>query len=426
MKMEIRNSRYRQYELSNGLVVALQSTPTQTIAAKLRVNYGSVHEREGEEGIAHFLEHCLVTGGSEEINPVQADEIRSSFGMFNASTNIGRTSFFGLMLREDIKKWINYISNHVFAPRFDCKRVDGERKRVLREIADDKSDFMHSVNLEFNRLFFRGHPKEMSVLGKEEIVRNADLKEIMTFHLRGYHPNNMDLILVGGLPKNIEELVEQGFGAQPKGKNTRIEFPLLSPLPKKIILHRSATERFSTENPEESSAQIFLAYLGPVDVHEDRYAVVAMNQVLGGDTSSLLFQNMGLKKGLAYQITPFYKGNYNAGVLEIMANVPAKRLRESIEAIFEEIEKMKSQRVDSKVIERIKRIVKYHLAYDCESNGRHVSVINSRLDKKLTPEQFMEGWDRVTPLRVQEVANKYLPNKHNGKYLLYIRDPLQK
>src|SRR3989344_6342639 len=170
MKMEIRNSRYRQYELSNGLVVALQSTHTQTIAAKLRVNYGSVHEREGEEGIAHFLEHCLVTGGSEEINPVQADEIRSSFGMFNASTNIGRTSFFGLMLREDIKKWINYISNHVFAPRFDCKRVDGERKRVLREIADDKSDFMHSVNLEFNRLFFRGHPKEMSVLGKEEIV----------------------------------------------------------------------------------------------------------------------------------------------------------------------------------------------------------------------------------------------------------------
>jgi predicted Zn-dependent peptidase len=53
--MEIVNGRYREYKLDNGLVVALQNTPTKTVAAKLRVNFGPADEKEGEEGMAHFL-----------------------------------------------------------------------------------------------------------------------------------------------------------------------------------------------------------------------------------------------------------------------------------------------------------------------------------------------------------------------------------
>ena len=99
--MVVINGGYKQYELENGLVVALQNTPTQTVATKLRVNYGSSHEREGEEGMAHFLEHCLVSGGSKKHDPAKADEIRGSFAMFNAFTNIDRTFFVGEMLEGD-------------------------------------------------------------------------------------------------------------------------------------------------------------------------------------------------------------------------------------------------------------------------------------------------------------------------------------
>ena len=74
---------YRKYRLENGLVVALQDTSTQTVSTKLIVNQGSSHEKEGEEGLAHFLEHCLVTGGSQKYDPISADKINGSFG--NAS-----------------------------------------------------------------------------------------------------------------------------------------------------------------------------------------------------------------------------------------------------------------------------------------------------------------------------------------------------
>ncbi|MBU0760184.1 MAG: insulinase family protein [Nanoarchaeota archaeon] len=179
------------------------------------------------------------------------------------------------------------------------------------------------------------------------------------------------------------------------------------------------------DNPSESSAQIFLSYLGPTTGHEDEYAVRTMNQILGGDTNSFLFQNVGLKEGLAYNVGTSTDGDYNAGELGVNASVPANRINESVGAIFRQIERMKHERVSDGSVERIKKSAKYNLAKAFESNEGHISAIEMKLDEGLTPESFIEGYNAVTPERVMEVANKYLPNRSDGKYLLYIRNPLQ-
>ncbi len=424
--MAIINGKYREYRLANCLVVALQNTPTQTAAVKLRVNYGSSHEREGEEGLAHFLEHCIVTGGSSKYDPLIADSIRGSFGYSNAFTNIGRTNYVGQILSEDLDTWLNYTSDHVFNPRFDKERVNGERERVLREISDKKSNPTYLASKEFNDIFYRGHPKGIFNLGKEEVVRDATQEVIKTFHSRGYHPNNMDLIIVGGLPANIEELVSYYLGNISTGPNTRREFPEIKPLSGKTVLYRPAPEILNVDNPNESSAQITLHYLGPISGHEDESAVRTMNQILGGDTNSLLFQNLGLKKGLAYHAGASYNGDYNCGELGIDASVPARRIDEAVDAIFEEIKRMKTEKVSDKSVDRIKRMAKYNLAKTFESNEGHIGAIELKLDEGLTPESFSEGYDRVTADSVIGVANKYLPDREKGNYVLYIRDPLKR
>lgn len=422
--MNMLRGNYKEYKLDNGLVVVLQNTPTQTIAAKLRVNYGTSHEREGEEGMAHFLEHCLVTGGSLKYDPIIADEIRGSFGSLEVFTNIGRTLFIYQMLAEDLETWFDYISDHVFRPRFDQDRVRGERERVLREISDAKSNPMYIVNIEYNNIFYRGHPKGGFILGKEEVVKNADKEKLAKFHSRGYNPNNIDLIILGSLPKNIERLIQTYFGGVAVGENARRDFPHLQPLPEKVVLLRPAPERLNADAPGESSAQIFLSFLGPINGHEDEYAVRVMNQLLGGDTNSLLFQNVGLKKGLVYQAETSINGEYNAGELGINAAVPAKRIEETVEAIFEEIQRIKTERVSDKSVERIKRMAKYNLTKAFESNEGHMPMIECKLDFGLTPESYIDGYNRITPERVIEMANKYLPDRSNGKYVLYIRNPL--
>ena len=424
--MGIINRNYREYKLKNGLVVALQNTPTRTIAAKLRVNYGSSNELDGEEGMAHFLEHCLVTGGSQKYTPQAADKIREYFGSSNAFTNAGKTFFVADFLAEYMGRWLNYVSDHVLRPRFDEERVNAERERVLREIADSKSRPEHLINIEFNTLFYRSHPKGRFVLGKEEVVRNADYNNICSFHERGFYPNNMDLILVGGLPANIEELIEENFGGFSEGESTRKKFPELEPLIGKSVVQRLALEMLNTENPDESSAQVFFACSAPINNNSDVYAARTMSQILGGDSYSLLFQNLSHRKGLAYHIISSYSGNYNVGSLHIEAKVPARKINESLEAIFESIQEMKAQKVDCNVVERVKRGVKYNLASTLESNYGHTSLIELKLDNNLDLEDLTRGYNKVTPDRVIEVANRYLPDKEEGKYILFIRDPLIK
>lgn len=422
--MTIINGGYKEYKLNNGLVVALQNTPTQTIAAKLRINYGASYEREGEEGMAHFLEHCLVTGGSKKYDPIQSDELRGSFGYSNAFTNIGRTFFVGEMLSEDFEKWLDFASQHTLYPRFEQDRVNGERERVLREISDAKSSPTYEASKEFNRLFYRNHPKGKFVLGSEEVVRTADIRKIRGFHSRGFYPNNMDLILVGGLPENIEYLIEQYFGHQSAGKNTRRTFPPLLTLPDKIVINKSAKERLNSEKPEESSAQIYLFHTAPNETHQDKCAIRTMYQILGGDTNSRLFQELGLKKGLAYNVGSTYNGDYNAGEFGINANVPATRIEEAVSAIFSEIQKLKTQRVDDKHIERTKKVARYNLAKIFDSNGGHISAIEAKLDDGFTPETYLQGYNDVTADKVLEVSNKYLPDRETGKYILFVRNPL--
>ncbi len=417
---------YREYKLDNGLVVALQNTPTQTVATKLRVNQGSSHEGKGEEGMAHFLEHCLVSGGSQKYDPLTADEISGSFGYFNAATSLGRTFFLGQMLTEDLDRWLDYISDHTLRPRFDQERVNSERERVLREISDAKSNPVYLHDQEFDAIFYRGHPKGRFNLGKEEVVKNADLTKIKKFHSKGFSPNNMDLILAGGLPGNIEELVDKYFGPIPRGKNTRKDFPEIKPLQGKTIIHRSAPYKYNVDNPEESSTQVLLASICPAELHPDEYALRSMSKILGGDRNSLLFQNLSLKKGLAYSVSMSYNGDYNCGQLNISANVPANRINEAVDALFEEIEGIKTQRTSDKTLDRIKRQVKYDNAKTLESNERHISNIELKLDGNETLESIMEDYNKVTPERILEVANKYLPDKENGDYVLYIGDPLKK
>ncbi len=423
--MAIINGKYKEYKLENGLVVALQNTPTQTVAAKLRINFGSSHEKEGEEGLAHYLEHCLVTGGSKKYDPNLADEIRCSFGYFNAATNIGRTFFIGQMLSEDLVSWMDYVSDHVLRPRFDLERINGERGRVLREISDEKSSPMYQGGLLFDKLFYRGHPKEGNNIGKEDVVSNASQEVMSKFHSVGYHPNNMDLIIVGGLPGNVEDIVKNYFGEASSGRNTRIIFPELGPLTSKDVLRIHAPEMLNRDSPDESSAHVFLYFSGPANGDEDEYATKIMNHVLGGDTNSFLFQNVGLKKGLAYRTGSTSNGDYNCGEIGIQATVHSRKIDESIETIFEEIDRMKTQKLTDERINRVKKMIKYSFAKTFESNDGHISAIEAKLDEGLVPSEIIAHYNEVTPESVMEAANKYLPDKEDGKYVLYIRSPFE-
>ncbi len=422
--MVVLNGKFREYKLDNGLYVALQETPTETIAGRLRVNYGSLHEREGEEGLAHFLEHVLMAGGTKKYSPKQTDKIRGNLGYINAFTGPDRTFIPIDILPEDIKLYLDFVSDAAFNPRFDSTRAEQERQRVLREIADNKSAPTFKDNQEYQRALLGGHPSTYFGLGKESVVETAKPEDFRRFHSKGYNANNMDLILVGNLPRDIEAQIEKYFRNKPTGENTTFKFPLAKDLEQRSVFHRPAPELYNVDNPQASSAQITLGFLVPPKTSEDFAALQILSNILGGDANSRLFQSISQRKGLAYGIQSGYDGSFSRGVMYVSAGVPSVRQNESIDAIFEEMAILQRKPVSVIELDRIRKSGKYAIAKNFETNQGHVSAIERKNDVGTTPEMGMDNWNKVTPEKLQEVAQRYLPKK-GGKYVLMIRDPLK-
>ena len=422
------NGKYREFRLDSGLLVALQETPTQTIAGRLRVKYGALHENSGEEGLAHFLEHCIVHGGTSKYTTEEVDNRLKLFSHWNATTGQDETGFPVNMLSEYIEEYLDLFSNIAFHPILDARIVDEERQRVLREINDKKSDPSFKDRIDFYKALLGDTPYNYLVDGKEAVIEKATIDGLHKFHSRGYFANNMDLILVGGLPSDIRGLIEKYFGGKPTGDIKKIEFPVLGQLEEKTILHVPAPHMYNKDRPEESMAELRLAWRVPDSFTEEAASLLILSRILGGDPHSRLFVELSRRKGLAYHIECKYYGGTRRGVgiIEVNASTPSKRVEEAVDSIFRELDDITKQEVSLEELERIKRNIKFSYAAEQETNSGHVSAILRKIDFNLTPESEFEKISSVTPKYVMNMANEHLPkNREEGNYVLMIRDPLK-
>ncbi|MEK6809624.1 MAG: pitrilysin family protein [Nanoarchaeota archaeon] len=423
MKMDSKG--YREFTLDNGLVVALQNTPTQTVAGRLRVHSGGLHELPNEEGLAHFVEHTLVMGGSKKYSPGDVKKINSTLGYLNAFTSSSETTFPVDMLAEDVELYLDFLSDVVSSPRFDEQIVEQERQRVLRELADRKSTpGFKEGRMVVEALFGPSSPHAYNVMGREEIIAKATADDLRKIHERGYHAKNMDLILVGGLPEGIEDLISEKFSVIPEGINTKIVFPRNPPLKKRTVIHSAAPELYNHENPRASSAYFQFAFPTSTFGDSDHYIVMMLAQILCSSSNSYLFQRLSCEMGLAYYIEGGYDFSNNAGVICVSGKIDASRIPETIEAAFGQMKELQEECIPGGILKSLIRNGKYSMAKNFESNSGHINAIQFQLDHGCTYEMFFTEVDKVTPEQVREAAQKYLPAS-DGNYVLLLKDPLK-
>src|SRR3989344_7724631 len=119
---------FNLYEFPNGFRLAWQRTPTNTIFGNLRINQGALHENKGEEGIAHFLEHMFIEGGTEKYTPEEQAKIRGNFGYTNAFTSRDRTMIPFGMIPSGLESYLDMAAQMAFHPRLNAKILEQQRK----------------------------------------------------------------------------------------------------------------------------------------------------------------------------------------------------------------------------------------------------------------------------------------------------------
>ncbi len=200
-------------KLDNGLTVIHQYIPaTPVVVVDVWVRAGARQEPDRWSGMAHFLEH-MIFKGTEKLGPGIFDRIiEHRGGIANAATSHDYAHFFITSAAKYIEEIVPALAELLLRASIPESEFVTEREVVLEEIrqSQDCPDDLGFQALMEN--VYQLHPYGRSVMGKEALLREREVDEMRCFHRYHYQPENMAVVVVGGVEQTqVIELVSTAF-----------------------------------------------------------------------------------------------------------------------------------------------------------------------------------------------------------------------
>lgn len=209
--------------LPNGLRYAVRKNgvPPGQVAIRLRMDVGSLMERESEKGFAHLLEH-LSFRGSAKVPDGESKRVWQRLGVtFGSDSNASTTpvsTTYKLDLPDanetSLDQSMMILADMMAAPNITPEMLTLERPVVLAEQREYLRP-QQRVNDAQRSLFFAGQLlAERPVIGTVETLNGATADTVRAFHQRWYRPERATLVVVGDLdPDLIERQIAKHFAA---------------------------------------------------------------------------------------------------------------------------------------------------------------------------------------------------------------------
>ncbi|MBT4540236.1 insulinase family protein [Candidatus Woesearchaeota archaeon] len=430
-------NRFREFTLDNGLEVALYETDEPIFAGKLIVNNaGFSSEKKDEKGVAHFLEHMLFSVTPNSLRQDDYSRIRKDAKFMTGATHFCKVLYCGSGFSHDVINYLKFLSASLSHPSFDTDEVEKEKHVILREISDKRYE-QEGLKISFMRkLFPENHPYMGFNIGSEHDISKINPDVLRKFHHRTYFSDNMELILTGGLPPNIEEIVKDLFGDLPRGEKKQrqdIHIPLLT----ESALYHFPSPGFKNDVlPEQSNALVMIGFnVTPKTLKQSMVYSLVKYLFSDYDFNLPVFKEFRRKYGMAYSIGCEHtlvnpSTNFDAHII-ITSHVHAERLKQGISWFLELIGDLQDNLLDEYTLDRLKQVNKYmsHVGFTRSKDPMNDGVLNYTYMTKILGKDILDGgliMDTITSEDVMEEMRKYAPrNFQKDPCLIHVYDPLK-
>src|SRR5215831_16776152 len=198
--------------LANGVTywVRPHATPPGKITLWMRVGTGSLNEEDGQEGLAHYLEHMAFKGtehfpAGELISYFESLGLR--FGQHqNAFTGFDQTTY-TLSLPdtrpETLDKGLMYFADIAFRMRLAAEDVDKERSVILEENRARKGVQQRLTEKLLPELLPGSRIAQRLPIGLEETITHLQRGDFVAYYTTWYHPAKVTILAVGDAPVDV-------------------------------------------------------------------------------------------------------------------------------------------------------------------------------------------------------------------------------
>ena len=388
-------------KFSNGLTLLTIPMPTESVTALLLVRVGSRDESKAINGLSHFVEH-MVFKGTEKWPTTQAVNrvIDSVGGVFNAFTGQEYTGFWVKVAKKHLPLGLEFLKQIIFKCRLPKEELERERGVILEEIKMRDDEPMTLVADKFVSQVYSATQLGRDVIGTSENIKRIQRIEFVKHLKKWYQPSNMVLAVAGpasakGTAAEVEKIFSQKANNvinQPEKLKFKQDKPQTQVINKKI---------------EQAHFCLGVRTFGRV--HPDRYVLAVLTTILGGNTSSRLWNEIREIRGLAYYVRSSTDSFRETGYLITQAGCATDKLAETIKLTVKEYEKISQEPVKDKELKLAKEYLKGRLALAFEDSQIVAGEYGESLlleGKVRTLAEIYDQLDQVQVDRVQQLAGK--------------------
>jgi zinc protease len=404
------------WKLNNGLrVIHQRIAATPVVALDAWVRAGATLEPDSWSGMAHFLEH-MIFKGTESIAPGEFDRIiENRGGITNAATSHDYAHFFVTAAADYLAETAQPLAELLLRASIPDLEFDRERDVVLEEIrqAQDNPDWLGFQAM--METVYQQHPYRRSVLGTEELLMSRTPHEMRCFHRSHYQPENMTVVIVGGIDEDqAREVIGQAF----EQFSDRWECPKLEAAAEPPMVEIRRQEIYL---PRLEQARLTMAWTGPgVAQLQSACGLDLLSVLLGDGRTSRLVRELREELQLVQAIDSSFSLQRESSLFTISAVLEAKDVEKVEALICDRIWELQSEPVSEPELLRCKRLLCNDFAFSIETPGQLAGLYgyyNTIANAELAL-SYPTRIQAFQPSDLQRLAQQYLSPRHYAAVVL--------
>jgi predicted Zn-dependent peptidase len=366
-------SQVRRTVLPGGLRVVTETMPgVRSATVGAWVGVGSRDEAPTLSGASHFLEHLLFKGTLTRSAMDISIALDTVGGEFNAFTAKEYTCFHARVLDQDLPLAIDVLGDMVTSSVITADDVEAEREVILDEIAmhdDDPDDVVHNL---YAQKAWGGTALGRPIAGTVSSIESLTRAQVVRYYRTRYRPENIVVAAAGNVDHaTVVRQVRKAFARSGFLADTDAT-PKPPRLPERT--RRTASGEIRLGRPFEQ-VNLVLGVNGLVRTDDRRYALGVLGAVLGGGTSSRLFQEVRERRGLAYSVYSFASHYADSGMFGVGVGCLPARLADVLDVVRAQMQLLADAGISDDELERGKGQLRGGLVLSMEESGTRMSRI---------------------------------------------------
>lgn len=386
------------------VIILVPKQDTKAVTFEVLYKVGSRQENLKNNGASHFVEHLMFKGTSKRPDTATISKELDGIGAeYNAFTGKDHTGYYIRADSSHLGLAGDMLSDMLNNSKFDKDDIDRERGVIVEEINMYEDNPMYYVEDVFENLLYQGSTLGKSIAGPRANIYNMSRTALYNYYQKYYYNGNAVIGVAGKFNETqVLKLVDKLFPVKQKKARVKI---------KSVSLTKQVQPRINIIKRDLEQVQLMLGFPSLASTDKNYLASQVLSNILGGTMSSRLFLEIREKRGLCYFVRSQVQGYEDISSLAIQAGLNKEKIYSALQAIKDELNKIKDQGITPEELKRAKENIRGRLILKLESASSQLNFLAGQemLGQKIKDlETKLLKLDKITINQINNISKQII------------------